>query len=557
VTHLHGGHVPAAFDGYPEFTQLPGEQTTYVYPNKQQAATLWYHDHALGITRLNVYLGLAGFYLVRDALESSLALPSGEFEIPLVIQDRTFRGDGSLVYPADWQDHFFGDKNLVNGKVWPFLDVKKGKYRFRLLNGANSRTYTLALSDGATFWQIGSDGGLLPAPIALTSLTLIPGERADVVIDFAGYATGTEILLENSAPAPFPGVPGEGVVPEVMKFVVGSDAGFTTAIPDPLRPLDLLDEADSVLTRDFLLKKESEACAGSTWLINGLVWDDVTEFPELGSTEVWRFINESGVTHPMHMHLVSFQVLDRQAFTIVEGEVVPVGPVLGPDPNEIGWKDTVAANPFEITRVIARFDDYPGLFAYHCHTLEHEDHEMMRQFQAELGPVGQCGVGAVDAGCDDPVDVLFLNGENGEDDRIFHVEEDTPLVFSIEEAPSRRGDGNPSEVCIYAWAAEPEAGDVITVPRSLGTMCFGPKILATRNPRFIWNSLGYPGKLGADDAPGPPPIVPDGGSVDFLTQPSGAGVSAAVTFQGVIEDACSQGTVPISITNGFTVRIGL
>lgn len=381
VVHLHGGHVPAASDGYPEDTVLPGQELIYNYPNNQHAGTLWYHDHALGITRLNVYMGLAGFYLLRDATENALNIPDGEYEVPLAIQDREINADGSLFYPAAWQGHFFGDTVLVNGKVWPYLVVDKGKYRFRILNGSNSRTYTLALSDASSFEQIGTEGGLLEAPVTVSSVTLGPGERADVVMDFAGYATDTELILENSAPAPFPGEPGVGVVENVMKFIVSNKAGDTDPVPASLTSLETLNETDAVQHRDLVLTKEFEPCAGTWWLINGLGWEDITEQPLLGTTEVWSFINRTGVVHPMHMHLVLFQVLDRQAFEIVDGNVVPVGDPVPPDSGEAGWKDTVLAYPGEITRVIARFDDYPGYFPYHCHVLEHEDHEMMRQFQ--------------------------------------------------------------------------------------------------------------------------------------------------------------------------------
>lgn len=382
VVHLHGGHLPAAFDGYPEYTWLPGQSETYVYPNNQLPATIWYHDHALGITRLNVYMGLAAFYIIRDSVEQSLGLPSGDNEIALAIQDRQFNPDGSFDYPETWTDHYTGDKILVNGKVWPFLNVKQGKYRFRVLNGCNSRTLTLSLSNGAGFQLIGTDGGLLPAPVSLTQMTLAPAERADIVVDFASYAPGTEIVLANSAPAPFPGTPGVGVVPNVMKFVVQNQAGHTDPVPSSLRPIETLQTADSVITRSFELRKFGEPCAGSEWRINDLGWDDVTEQPVLGTTEIWRFVNRSGMMHPMHMHLVMFQVLDRQPFEINMGNVVPTGPATPPTSTESGWKDTVQVAPFEIVRVIARFENYTGLFPYHCHILEHEDHEMMRQFDA-------------------------------------------------------------------------------------------------------------------------------------------------------------------------------
>ncbi|MHC4320131.1 MAG: multicopper oxidase domain-containing protein [Planctomycetota bacterium] len=396
VVHLHGGHVPAVFDGYPESTFLPGAPAEqYDYPNSQQAAPLWFHDHALGITRLNVYMGLAGLYLLRDAVEDAINLPAGEFEIPLVLQDRRFNPDGTLFYPPTWQDHFFGDKVMVNGKVWPFLNVKKGKYRFRLLNGSGSRVYTLSLnppSGTLTFTVIGNEGGLLEQPAnGVGSLTIGPGERYEVVVDFASFATNDEILLENSAPAPFPN--GTVDLTQVMKFVVTNQAGDTDPVPNPLRTIERLQEGDAGITRDLELKKSGlDACGRSVWEINGLHWDDVTEVLELGSTEIWRFINDSGVSHPMHMHLVFFQILDRDGFTRgAGGEIIPNGAPQSPPLEESGWKDTAMVGPNEILRVIARFEDYTGLYAYHCHILEHEDHEMMRQFYSK-----QCGNGVLE-----------------------------------------------------------------------------------------------------------------------------------------------------------------
>ena len=386
VVHLHGGHVPPEADGYPEDAYLPGQSAEFVYPNNQPAATLWYHDHALGITRLNVYMGMAGFYLLRDDTEAALGLPSGEHEVPLAIQDRAFHPDGSLRYPVAWQEHFFGDKILVNGKVWPYFEVRQGKYRFRLLNGCTSRVLNLGLSTGDTFHQIGTDSGLLPAPVPMQGVVIASGERADVVIDFASYPAGTTVVLTNGAPAPYPGDPGVNVITNVLRFVVQAEEGHTDPLPSSLVPLTPLDEADALLSRDFLLHREDDPCTGRRWLINGLGWDDITEYPILGTTEVWNWINRSGIVHPMHMHLVLFQVLDRQAYEIENNLVVPTGPRVPPPPGERGWKDTVRANPGEITRVIARFEDYTGTYPYHCHILEHEDHEMMRQVTVVLPP---------------------------------------------------------------------------------------------------------------------------------------------------------------------------
>jgi spore coat protein A len=404
VVHLHGAHVEAASDGNPEDTRLPGQQSVYHYANQQSAATLWYHDHALGITRLNVYLGLAAFYLLHDATEQALDLPSGEFEIPLVIQDRTFAPDGSLVYDGMLGDHFAGQTILVNGKVWPYLDVKQGKYRFRILNGSGTRTYRMTLSDGSPWTVIGSDGGLLEAPVTQTELQLAPAERADVVVDFSGYSAGAEIVVQNDAPVPFPGTPGDMVIPDVMKFVVEAAPGDTDPLPTSLRTITPIDENDAVMTRDFILRRMAMGGMGGCedmWMINDLMWDDITEFPQLGTTEIWRFINPSGMMHPMHMHLVMFQVLDRQPMTLdVDDKPVATDDPVPPEPWEAGWKDTVEVPPGMMVRVIARFTDYTGLYAYHCHILEHEDHEMMRQFHT----VTTCGDGALgmpDEECDD------------------------------------------------------------------------------------------------------------------------------------------------------------
>lgn len=195
-------------------------------------------------------------------------------------------------------------------------------------------------------------------------------------MDFSALPAGTEVLLTNSAPAPYPGNPGVGVVPEVMKFIVQGSPGHTDPIPSTLRPFEPIPESQAVRSRDFVLDKQNDAC-GSIWKLNGLGWTDITEYPQLGTTEIWRFINDGNTNHPMHMHLEFFNVLDRQA--------IGGGPLIPPDPSEIGWKDTAKALPNQITRVIAKFTDFAGRFAYHCHLLEHEDHEMMRQFWTVSG----------------------------------------------------------------------------------------------------------------------------------------------------------------------------
>ncbi len=383
VVHVHGAKTDPLSDGDPDLSFPPGQESpVHTYPNDQLASTLWYHDHGLGLTRLNVYMGLAGFFLVRDAAEDALNIPRGEYEVPLVIQDRTFAPDGSLQYHQDWQEHFFGDTVLVNGKVWPYLNVKKGKYRFRLLNGSNSRAYTLSLSDASVFNQISTDQGLLPGPSLLSSITLLPSERVDIVIDFAGYETGEEIELLNTALSPYP-AGGQGPdIENVMQFRVVSATGDQDPLPGVLTTFQTIPESQAVRSRMFELQSQFDVdCGHERWRINGLLWDDITEFPRFNTTEIWSWVNRSNVSHPMHVHLVSFQVLDRQNFEVVGGVITPTSARVLPPASERGWKDTVNATPNQITRVIMRFNGFKGLFPYHCHILEHEDHEMMRQFR--------------------------------------------------------------------------------------------------------------------------------------------------------------------------------
>ncbi len=340
VVHAHGAVSPPDSDGHPDAWFTRGFRQTgsffqrriYRYPNSQRAATLWYHDHALGITRLNVYAGLAGFYLLRDKNEMSLNLPRGKFEIPLVIQDRSFNRDGSLFYPKQPQmasrgipspsivPEFFGNTNLVNGKVWPFLNVEPRKYRFRLLNGSNSRFYTLRLSSGQPFIQIGTDGGLLPRPVRIGSLTLAPAERADVILDFSRFK-GKTITMTNSAPAPFPnGTPANPKTTGlIIQFRVRRQLSSkdTSVIPDrlskvPPTPLNRVQKA-----RNLSLVERTGRFGRLLLLLQNKRWDaPITTKPRQGSLELWQLINATPDTHPIHLHEVHFRILNRQSFDV-------------------------------------------------------------------------------------------------------------------------------------------------------------------------------------------------------------------------------------------------
>ena len=379
VVHVHGSKAPPQSDGYPESWFAPGKSAICHYPNRQEAAMLWYHDHALGINRLNVFAGLLGVFLVRDEFEDSLQLPRGKYEIPLVIYDRVFDLEGQLNYPVSgdpkkpWVPDVFGDAILVNGKLFPYLEVEPRKYRFRVLNGANGRFYHLSLSTGRDFHQIGTDQGLLPAPVQLGLVSLAPGERADLIVDFSGEG-GNNIVLKNDV---FP----------VMQFRVARNGKRDDrALPQSLRPVPRIAEAAAVKTRMLsLVEVDDPVQRPMTMLLNNAHWDmPVTENPVLDSTEIWEFVNTTDDAHPIHLHLVRFQILDRRSFDIgtywSTGTLKYKGPAVAPEPGEAGWKDTVRADPGMVTRIIVRFEGFTGRYVWHCHILEHEDNEMMRPF---------------------------------------------------------------------------------------------------------------------------------------------------------------------------------
>jgi len=385
VVHLHGARTAPQFDGYPELWYAPGGRRTYFYPNEQDAATLFYHDHAMGITRLNAMAGLVGLYLLRDEAESALNLPHGKYEVPLVLYDRNFTTDGQLSYPVSenpatpWISEFIGNTILVNGKVAPFLDVEARRYRLRILNASNSGFYFLSLTreNGATvgepFWQIGSDQGLLTEPVSLQQVFLAPGERADVIVDFARYAGQNLVLRSQAAVA--------------MQFRVSAGkVSDTSRLPPELRRVERIKEESASVTRELFLGDRQDRLGKShMMMLNGQHWGNpVTEQPLLNSTEIWSFINLTDDTHPIHLHLVRFQILDRRPFDmqvyLLTKKLVWTGPATPPEANETGWKDTVRAMPTLVTRIIVKFEGYTGRYVWHCHVLEHEDNEMMRPY---------------------------------------------------------------------------------------------------------------------------------------------------------------------------------
>ncbi|HEX9137163.1 MAG TPA: multicopper oxidase domain-containing protein, partial [Nitrospirota bacterium] len=430
VAHFHGGEVPSAFDGGPNSWFTPGAAikgpdyvtSTFTYPNAQEASTYWYHDHTMGITRLNVYAGLAGFYLLRDSANEPSNLPKGSYEREIAIQDRMFDTNGQLFYPVNgdshsgsdhpfWVDMFMGDTIVVNGKAWPYLNVEPRRYRLRLLNGSNTRSYTLQLqttsgSAGPVFWQIGTDGGLLNKPKQLSQITFAPGERIDVIVDFTGKQ-GKSYILKNSDSSW-----GSSSIGEIMKVNVslplnGTDTSLNPSTGPNLRPnnpiVNLAQTVNSSTPIRYMTLEKNRDTDG--YLLNGKFFDDaITEKPRVGSTEVWQLDNRTGDTHPIHLHLVEFQILSSDSHHSSSS--------YGTDSTASGWKDTINVGSWDTVSIVVRwaplntpagavqpgqnlypFDPtatlgttdafgFPGGAGYvwHCHRLEHEDNEMMRPY---------------------------------------------------------------------------------------------------------------------------------------------------------------------------------
>ena len=378
VAHLHGAKVQSQYDGYPTDWFGVGQRRTCTYPIQQDATALWFHDHAMGINRLNTYAGMFGMALIRDDKEDALQLPAGKYEIPLILYDRDFTTDGQLFYDTSgdekspWIPEFSADALLVNGVIKPYLEVEPRLYRFRLLNTANSRFYILSLSGNAPFTMIGSDQGLLPRPLEMQRLILGCAERADILIDFGKHA-GKNIHLRTGAS-------------DMLQFRVARAAASTAnntarkVLPAIARILP----SEAVKTRTITLHEyKDEHERSMVMLLNRKHWHEpTTEFPKLNTTEIWEFVNLTEDTHPMHMHLVRFQVLDRRTFNtsemIMNKRMEYLADAVPPEAHELGWKDVVQCPVGQVTRIIMRFEGYPGKYLYHCHILEHEANDMMR-----------------------------------------------------------------------------------------------------------------------------------------------------------------------------------
>jgi len=370
--HLHGGVQPPESDGYPTDLIPVGGTKEYAYPNLHRAATLFYHDHAMDRTGLNVYMGLSGMYVIGDEVDDRLPLPKGDFDVPLIIQDRSFNSDGSFAFSNNNPSNVFaegGDVILVNGVPWPRFQVAARKYRFRILNASSTTTYRLGLSSHQSMVQIATDGGLLDRAISLQSIDLAPAERAEVVIDFAGLALGASVDLENALDS--------GDLGRVMRFQVVRAASDDSKIPAVLDPTKPLTESTAAVTRTFVFKPVPRpSFPPFRFAINGQFFDPSrieARVPE-GEVEIWQFENRTiglgpvaAQEHPVHVHLVNFLVLDRDGRP--------------PQAYERGWKDTVLVGVGQIVRVIARFAPFSGKYVMHCHNLAHEDHSMMANFE--------------------------------------------------------------------------------------------------------------------------------------------------------------------------------
>jgi blue copper oxidase len=374
--HWHGLIVPENMDGHPKDLIPAGGSFTYTLPIQQRAGTYWYHPHPHGDTARQVFMGLAGLFVVTDSEEAALNLPSGEFEIPVIIQDKRFSGS-SLDYsptPDEIMTGYLGEEVIVNGIYAPYANVAKSWHRLRILNGSTARVYNLAFSNGMAFYVIGSDGGLLSVPESVTSLMLSPGERADVLVDFFGLTLGQAVYLISKKFNQYD-LQGRQEF-KILKLIVERVTSVDFTLPVSLSAITSIPTSAAIKTRTFNIAALIGGMGGHGGMgqhsINGKTFemDRVDETVQAGTTEIWEFDNMMGdEIHPMHIHGVQFQVLQRMGG---RNKIIAT---------EKGWKDTVLVMPGERVRVIMTFPSYKGVFVFHCHNLEHEDDGMMLNYE--------------------------------------------------------------------------------------------------------------------------------------------------------------------------------
>lgn len=385
--HWHGLHLPASQDGGPHQPISNGTTWSPEFQVKQKAATFWYHSHQFHKTSEHVWQGIAGMIIVEDAESQTIDLPQeyGVDDIPIVLQDRRFDGDGQMNYDPSRGDIMMGlvgNTPMVNGTISPFTEAKSRIIRLRLLNGANASIYDLGFSDNRPFWQIGTDGGLLEAPYKIENLILSPGERAEILVAVSG---GRNFVLKSRATASSGGMGMGGMMGGMMgggtqsfnflEIRPSQNLKASPAIPQKLVDIDWLNPSDAVKTRQFMLEMKMGPLVmlglTNSHIINGkaMKMNRIDEIIQMGDTEIWQLGNTSPIPHPFHIHDIQFQILDRNG--------------VRPHPGERGLKDTVLINPGDRLRVIAKFQDYAdpdSPYMYHCHILEHEDAGMMGQF---------------------------------------------------------------------------------------------------------------------------------------------------------------------------------
>ncbi len=392
IVHWHGLHVPVEADGHPRLAIAPGETYIYDFTVADRAGTYWYHPHPHGRTGPQAYYGLAGLFIISDDEEQALGLPSGEFDMPLVIQDRVFDPDNQLVYGGNGMMTqmmgFLGNQVLVNGHPDFNLPVASRPYRLRLLNGSNSRIYKLAWEDGTPLTVIATDGGLLEKPIQREYITLAPAQRVELWVDFNGRSVGDQMRLVNLPSA----APDGGALFPIMTAQIDREQTVSLTLPERLSNITWHNQSEAVnqrAPRDFALAMGG----GMGWSINGRTFEMTNvardEIVKLGDLEVWEFINRAGsgmgmmggmdLPHPMHVHGLQYQVIERQ----IDPNFRAAWETLSDGFVDQGWHDTILVMPGERVKILLKFEDFEGLYLYHCHNLEHEDMGMMRNYRVE------------------------------------------------------------------------------------------------------------------------------------------------------------------------------